>query len=234
MKKVIIVQARMRSKRLPGKILKEVLGKPLLSYQLERLKRVTSVDSVVVATSTNEADDPVANLCSSLGVLCSRGPELDVLARYYQTACEHKADIIARCTADCPLIDPELVSKTIDFFTDNLSRYDYIANGRDRSFPRGMDTEVFTFATLEQAHMESTRADEREHVTLHMYSNPEKFRCGSFHYRWTVDEQEDFDAVRAIIEKLYPDNPTFTISDIFTLLAKHPELASINLNIQQK
>ncbi|MBA2132303.1 cytidylyltransferase domain-containing protein [Capillibacterium thermochitinicola] len=241
MKKVIIVQARMGSTRLPGKVLREVLGKPLLEYQLERLARVRSSDMVVVATTDKEQDKPIVDLCRRLGVLFFRGPEEDVLARYYLAAREFGAEIVARITADCPIIDPAVVDQVFRFYLDHAGEYDYVSNARRRTYPRGMDTEVFSFHALEEAYREARREAEREHVTIFIYEHPERYRLGGveYHqdysrYRWTVDTEEDFQLIEKIITALYPKNPEFTLEDCLQLLAKYPEWEEINAHIKQK
>jgi len=241
MKKVIIVQARMGSTRLPGKVLREVLGKPLLEYQLERLARVRSSDMVVVATTDKEQDKPIVDLCRRLGVLFFRGPEEDVLARYYLAAREFGAEIVARITADCPIIDPAVVDQVFRFYLDHAGEYDYVSNARRRTYPRGMDTEVFSFHALEEAYREARREAEREHVTIFIYEHPERYSLGGveYHqdysrYRWTVDTEEDFQLIEKIITALYPKNPEFTLEDCLQLLAKYPEWEKINAHIKQK
>ena len=146
MKIVIIVQARMTSTRLPGKILLPVLGKPLLEYQIERLKRCNKADEIVIATTINSSDQPVVNLCERLGIAYYRGSECDVLARYFEAAVASQADVIVRVTSDCPVIDPTVIKQCIDFYLKHYPYYDYVSNSLQRTYPRGMDTEVFSFA----------------------------------------------------------------------------------------
>lgn len=241
MRKVIIVQARMGSTRLPGKVLREVLGKPLLEYQLERLARVRLSDLVVVATTDLEQDEPIVTLCRRLGVPFFRGPEEDVLARYYLAAREFGAEIVARITADCPIIDPAVVDQVFRFYLDHAGEYDYVSNVRRRTYPRGMDTEVFSFRALEESHREARREAEREHVTIFIKEHPERYRLGGveYHqdysrYRWTVDTEEDFQLIAKIITALHPENPRFTLEDCLQLLAEYPEWEKINAHIKQK
>ncbi|MDD2621248.1 MAG: glycosyltransferase family protein, partial [Syntrophomonadaceae bacterium] len=165
MQTVIIVQARMNSSRLPGKILKRVLDKTLLEYQLERLQRVKSADNLVVATTVNNSDDPVVELCKQLGVSYYRGSEEDVLSRYYYAAREYNAEALVRITADCPLIDPQVVDRVIAYYLRHMDSCDYVSNVSQRTYPRGMDTEVFTFSMLEEAHINALEISEQEHVT---------------------------------------------------------------------
>lgn len=241
MKTGIIVQARMTSTRLPGKVLKTVMGKPLLEYQIERLRRVKSADEIIIATTTNDTDLPLVQLCECLRIPYFRGSEEDVLSRYYGAASEHNLDIIVRVTSDCPLIDPLVIDKVIGFYLEHRSRYDYISNSLKRSYPRGMDTEVFSFVVLEEAYLEAQAQPAREHVTPFLYQHPERYRLGNVALekdesvqRWTVDTREDFELIRRILEALYPVNPEFTLEDILALLLKYPEWLGINAHVEQK
>lgn len=241
MKTVIIVQARMTSTRLPGKVLKEVLGKPLLEYQIERLRRVGLADEIVIATTTNDTDLPIVELCKRLGVPVMRGSEHDVLARYYAAAKLHLADVIVRVTSDCPVIDPAEIDALIRFYLDNRTVYDYISTGLVRTYPRGMDAEVFPFRVLEEAYLEAVGEPEREHVTPFIYLRPERYKLANYscqenfaHHRWTVDTAEDFELVRKIIETLYPANTHFDLMDIVDLLKIHPDWVAINAHVEQK
>jgi spore coat polysaccharide biosynthesis protein SpsF len=241
MKVVIIVQARMTSTRLPGKILKKVLGKSLLEYQIERLRRVKLADEIVIATTINETDEPVVKLCNSVSVPYFRGSEEDVLSRYYETAKAHQADLIARVTSDCPLIDPEVIDRVIKFYIDHQTKYDYVSNCLERTYPRGMDTEVFSFKVLQEAFLEATALPDREHVTPFIHRQPQRYSLASVNYsenqsdhRWTVDTPEDFQLIKKIIEVIYPKLPDFTLRDCLNLLEKNPEWSTINAHVQQK
>ena len=241
MKIVIILHARMTSTRLPGKVLYEVMGKPLLEYQIERLLRVRLVDEIVIATTTNDSDQPIVELCQRLGVAHYRGSEEDVLSRYYEAATEFEADVIIRVTSDCPLIDPGIMDEVIGLYIDNREKYDYVSNTLERTYPRGLDTEVFSMAALEKAHREARKKPEREHVTLFMYRQPEQFRLANSsstkdysQHRWTVDTPEDFKLIKLILKELFPINSRFTWLDVLYVLNKHPEWVEINAAIQQK
>jgi spore coat polysaccharide biosynthesis protein SpsF len=241
MKTLIVIQARMTSTRLPGKILKPVLGKTLLEYQLERLARVNNADGLVIATTTNETDQPIVDLCNALAVPVSRGSEADVLSRYYEAAMAHQADVVVRVTSDCPLIDTAVVSEIIGFYLAHADEYDYVSNTLDRTYPRGLDTEVFSFKLLEQAHREAIQPDEREHVTPFIYRNPQRYRLHQVKQsvdhsaeRWTVDTPEDFELIRRILEALYPQNPTFGQADVLALLDVHRDWRALNATIEQK
>jgi spore coat polysaccharide biosynthesis protein SpsF len=241
MRTVVIVQARMSSTRLPGKIMKQVLGRPLIDFLMERLSRVRLADQVVIATTTNPADDIVAEWCQSKSIPHIRGSEQDVLERYIQAAHQFNAQTIVRITSDCPLIDPALVDKMIAYYQMHQEHYDYMSNALERTYPRGMDTEVFSLAALEKAHEEARAPIERELVTIYMYWNPKRFRITNVpdikdrsQYRLTVDTPEDFELIRRMFETLYPKNPAFGVEDMVQLLEAQPDLAAINAHIEQK
>lgn len=237
----IFVQARMASTRLPGKVLKQVLGKPLLGFLLERLARVKGADACVVVTSINPKDDAIVGYCKENGIPCYRGPEEDVLTRFYQVAKERAPDAIVRICADCPLIDPEVVDLAISNYKSLAPSIDYLSNCLKRSYPRGMDTEVFSLQALEQAYTQAQTAAEREHVTPFIYQHPEFFQLQNLEYtrdfshlRLTVDTIEDFSLIAKILEGLYPQNKNFSLADVLKLLELHPELTQINAHVQQK
>ena len=234
----IIVQARMNSSRLPGKVLKDVLGKTLLEYQLERLKRVVNADKLIVATTINAIDDPIVDLCDRLSVLTCRGSELDVLSRYAEASRLFPSQSVVRITADCPLIDPTLINRTIDFY--RKSSLDYVSTDH-AVYPRGMDVEVFSSDMLNIANINALKSVDREHVTPYFYQNPDRFSIGSYsediqasHYRLTVDTPEDFQLVHILLEHLYPKIHEFNLEDILECLQKHPQWSNINQHIQQK
>lgn len=238
-KVALIVQARMASTRLPGKILRQVLNRPLLSYLVERLKRVRHNKALLIATTTNPLDDVVVAQCQKEGVSYFRGNEEDVLDRYVKAAEPLNIDTIVRITADCPLIDPQVIDDTIAFYF--AQKVDYASNSLVPSFPRGMDTEVFSLKALQRAAQEAHLPAEREHVTLYLYRHPERFRLASYryptdqsHYRLTVDTPEDLQLVAKILENLYPADPNFDLPKILHLLKLHPEWAEINRHIPQK
>jgi len=262
---IIIIQARMTSTRLPGKVLKTVLGKSLLEYQLERIRRVSAVipglngdpanschpelvsgskpyiHDIIVATTDKITDDPIVTLCNKLGITVFRGSEDDVLSRYYYAAVQASADTIVRITSDCPLIDPNIIDRVIDFYTAHSHEYSYVSNCLERTYPRGLDTEVFSFQALEQAFLRGNLPVHREHVTPYITQNPELFRQKNIAceqnlgmHRWTVDTQEDFDLIKVIIEKLYPENRNFTMHDVLLLFDIQPKLFFINAHVEQK
>lgn len=227
-----ILQARASSSRLPGKVLKPILGRPMLLHQIERLRRARALDEIVVATSDEPSDDPIEALCASAGIRCFRGSLNDVLDRFYQAALPYRPDLVVRLLGDCPLVDPELIDRVVAF--QQAGHYDLA--GADMSmFPDGLDLDVIPFPVLEGAWREAVRPSDREHVSLFITRQPERYRIGLLendvdlsHLRWTVDEPEDFEMVRRIYEALYPANPAFTTKDILDLLAKQPELSQLN------
>jgi len=231
----------MTSTRLPAKVMKQVLGKPLLEYQIERLKRVKLADQIVVATTINDTDQPIIDLCDRLSIPCYRGSEEDVLARYHGAAIANQADIVVRVTSDCPVIDPQVIDQAIQFYIDSHPKYDYVSNCLEGSYPRGMDTEVFTFKVLDEAFYQATAQSDREHVTPFIYRQSNRYKLRQVNYfenqgdyRWTVDMPEDFELIKKIIENLYPFKPDFTLEDCLALLFQNPEWNMINKHIQQK
>ncbi len=238
---VAIVQARMGSTRLPGKVLKEVLGKPLLGYLIDRVNNSRKIDDLVIATSVRESDDVIAAYCASHHVKCYRGSEDDVLSRYIEAAILNNADYIVRICSDSPLIDPAMLDEMVDEFLLNVPLYDYLSNTINQTYPLGMNAEIFSFGALQEAHLKGTLPCEREHVTPYIYGHPDRFKIGHKNLqtnlsklRLTVDVAEDFVLVKCIIERLYPSNPNFGLSDILALFKQDPELFKINFHIQQK
>ena len=242
MKTVIIVQARMQSQRLPGKVLMCVLDNSLLGHLIERLKHVQHADQVVVATTDETVDLPIVTYCEENEVHYFRGSQNDVLARYYFAARACAADVIVRITADCPLMDPQVVDDLICHYKEAEPQIDYLANVQERTFPRGMDVEVFNSRFLEEAFFEAKEPYEREHVTPYMYHHPEKYRSGVYKsgrkgladMRLTVDMPEDFTLVSRVIEGLYPENPSFSMDDVLGFMKQQPELQKINAHVKQK
>ncbi|MGJ9458020.1 cytidylyltransferase domain-containing protein [Oceanobacillus sp. CF4.6] len=241
MKVVAIIQARMGSTRLPGKILKQVLGKPLLEFQLERVSRSNYIDEILVATTDQHQDNAIVSLCQMMKITHYRGPEADVLKRYYKAASHIKADIVVRLTSDCPLIDPVQIDKVIQSYFLHQHPLQYVSNTLKRTLPRGMDTEVFSFQALKEASEKAESKADREHVTRYMINNPQDFNLTNVsnsknysHHRWTVDTLEDFTLINKIIETLYPHKPEFTMEDTIELLDTFPEWQLINTHIQQE
>lgn len=234
----MILQARTSSRRLPGKVLLPILGQPMLTRQIERLKCVSLVDHIVVATSDRHDDDSVAELAKRSGVDCHRGSLDDVLDRYYQAALPLQPDLVVRVTGDCPLADAGVIDGCIRFFRDG--GYDYASNALRPTWPDGLDVEVLTFAALRTAWECAETVFEREHVTPFIHRNPTLFRLGSYEadvdrsaLRWTVDEPADFTFVRRVYEALYPGDPHFDTAAILALLEDDPTLGKINTGIER-
>ncbi len=229
-----IVQARVSSTRLPEKVIKPILDKPMIIHELERLQRSKRIDKIVLATSREESDDALADVVSKNGVDVYRGDLDDVLDRYYQCAKEYTPKHVVRITGDCPAIDPVIVDAVIEkHLTDGN---DYTAT--TERFPDGLDTEIFRFSALETAWLKARLLSEREHVTLYFKNNAVLFRMGQFEcgqdlngMRWTVDEPRDFEFMCRVYEALYPENPHFGMRDILGLLELHPEMLEINGSI---
>jgi spore coat polysaccharide biosynthesis protein SpsF len=227
-----ILQARASSRRLPGKVLKPILGRPMLERQIERLRRARRMAALTVATSTDASDDPIAALCQSLTVECFRGSLDDVLDRFYQAALYASADTVVRLTGDCPLADPDEIDTVIQ--THKREGYDYTTNAlQPRRIPDGLDVEVIAMPCLEIAWREATLPSEREHVTPFIYNHPERFRfawqdrpADLSRLRWVVDEPDDFAFVSAVYEALYPADPAFTTADVLALLERRPDIAA--------
>lgn len=239
MKVIAIIQARMGSSRLPGKILKELAGQPILTRVVNRTRRAKTLDTAVVATTTQEIDKTIVHLCEKQGWPYFRGSEEDVLDRYYQAASAFEADAIVRITSDCPLIEPEIIDRVVGEFLSYYPEADYVSNTLVRTFPRGLDVEVMSFDTLARAWKEDNNLAWREHVTPYIYHNPEKFRIRNVsndvdysYMRWTVDTPEDLTFVRKIYEHF--QNDTFTWRQVLHLLELHPEWQEINRHVQQK
>lgn len=241
MKTIAIIQARMGSTRLPGKILKPVLGQPMLARQIERVKRAQTLDQIIVATTTDSLDAPIYRLANQLDIPSYRGSTNNVLDRFYQAALRFNADIIVRLTGDCPVIDPAVIDTTVTTF--HRSHSDYVSNVHRRSFPRGMDVEVFNFKTLELAWRQAKSNYDCEHVTAYIYAKPQRFKLktilappslGRPELRLTVDEPADLKLIRQIYQRLYPRKPNFNLQDIIILLDQHPKLTTINKAVIQK
>jgi spore coat polysaccharide biosynthesis protein SpsF len=228
-----ILQARMSSSRLPGKVLKPILGEPMLARQIERLRRATTIDRLMVATSNDRSDDPIAALCAGLGIDCFRGSLDDVLDRFCQAAEQHQPEQVVRLTGDCPLADPAVIDAVVRFHL--AGGYDYSSNTLHPTFPDGLDVEILRYAVLAEAGREATSAFQREHVTPFIHQQPKRYRLGDVRrspdlsaLRWTVDTAEDFELVSRIYAALYPTKPNFALDDIIALFKSSPDLAKIN------
>lgn len=237
-KTVAIIQARMGSTRLPGKVLMDLGGKTVLARVVQRVQRSRRVDEVVVATTESKQDTVLMEECERLGVLAIRGSSDDVLDRYWRAARERSAEIVIRVTSDCPLIDPELVDETVRVFL--AKNADYCSNVFPRRYPRGLDTEVFTFAALDRAWRQAREPHQREHVTPYFYEHPELFRIASAPgeedystHRWTLDTPEDLNLLRGIYESL-EGAETRSWREVLAFVETRPELMSLNAHVIQK
>ena len=239
MKVTAIIQARMGSSRLPGKILKDLCGQPAIVRMLERVRRATKLDQIIVATTTEQKDNTLVEMLEKVNQPYFRGSENDVLGRFYETWKQYGGGTIMRLTADNPLTDPDMVDDAVQVFGD--SDYDYLRYGVGLGLPLGMGMELFHAEGLEKAFHEAADPREREHVTPYFYWHPALFRCGEQRVhpdhsdlRWTVDTPEDYTLVREIYQELYPINPYFSYQDVLNAYEKHPEWRNINSTIEQK
>lgn len=241
-KTVAIIQGRMASSRLPGKILMDISGKPMLAWVVDQARKASLIDQVVVATTVDPTDDAVEKFCKENDILCYRGSMLDVLDRFYQAARFYQAGVVVRFTADCPLLDPHLVDQILrEFITQKA---DFAANRLPppftRTYPIGLDTEVATFAALERAWNEATAPHDREHVMPYLYEVENRFKVVRVEHeknygwvRWTVDTATDLELLRRLADRL-TDKPNFTWLDVLEIYLHEPGLAQINANVQHR
>jgi spore coat polysaccharide biosynthesis protein SpsF len=234
---VAVLQARMSSRRLPGKVLRPIRGRPILHLQIERLLRCRAIDRLVVATSINADDDAIVASCARLGVACRRGPLDDVLERFRLVAEAEAAEHVVRLTADCPLADWQVIDALVGLHLGGS--YDYTTNTLPRTFPHGLDCEIMTRDALLQAASGASSVHDREHVTPFLYRADSGFRVGhltcpldlSF-LRWTVDTLEDFRFVKGVYDELYGSKPNFTTGDVIELQFERPQLRFMNASAQ--
>lgn len=238
---VATIEARMTSTRLPGKVLKPILDRPVLEFLIERLQQVDYLDDIIVATTINDTDQPIIDLCNRLNVKYFRGSEEDVLKRVLEAAKSVSADIIVEITGDCPFVDPVIVNECIETFHEG--EYDYLSNAISTTFPNGLAVQVFPVHVLEQVNSLTSDQIDHEHVSIYIYEHPERYRLKNVEAKgelfWpelaiTLDTPEDYELIRIIFEELYPRNPTFSAIDIVRFLRSKPELININRNIRRK
>jgi spore coat polysaccharide biosynthesis protein SpsF (cytidylyltransferase family) len=234
---VAIIQARMASTRLPGKILAELAGKPLLYHVVSRVKQAKTINKVIVATTDKANDDETGKCCKKIKVDCFRGSEDDVLDRFYQAAKYFSANVVVRLTADCPLLDSSIIDQVVNVF--QKGNYDYVSNVIEPTYPDGLDTEVFSFETLERAWKEATLKSEREHVTPFIRKSSNLFRLANVKndvdlsaMRWTVDKPADLEFVRRVYAS-FGSYTLFGMADIVALLHAHPEMQKINVAFER-
>ncbi len=256
-KVVAIIQGRMSSSRLPGKILADIAGQPMLTRVYTRTSRAKTLDEVIFATTTDASDDPVAEYCDFSGIPYTRGSLFDVLDRYYQTALQAKADVVVRITADCPVIDPELIDNVVNTLLED--KYDFVCNRLPppwtRTYPIGLDVEASTFKVLKKAWKEAKEPQHREHAMPYFYEgvrlttvsrqlqtglSPRGFNIALLHhttdfgdYRWTVDTPEDLEFMREVYSR-FDGRDDFTWKEVLDLVHDDPELMKINAGVQHK
>ena len=239
---VAIIQARMGSSRLPGKVLRDIHGKPMLAWVVERTRKASCVSEVMVATTSDPSDDLIEQVCRQMSIPCFRGNIYDVLDRYYQAARDVQADVVVRITADCPLIDAGLINAVVKRFLEE--KVDFAANRLPppyhRTYPIGLDVEVVSFQALQRAWQEAKEKHEREHVLPYLYESPGRFKTltvdhetdlGS--YRWTVDTFEDLEFIQRLFT-LLPDPENFTWLDVLKIVKENPQLSEINAGVSHK
>jgi spore coat polysaccharide biosynthesis protein SpsF len=241
MKRVAIIQARMTSTRLPGKVMLDLDGKPLLVRQIERLERCTALDAICIATTTNETDDVLVESARRAGVLAFRGSETDVLSRYLGAAAHARAQLVVRITSDCPLIMPAIVDEVVRCALEDPP-CDYVSNTLTRRFPRGLDCEAIALAALERAGALATSVPAREHVTWFIHrERPELFTRREVvgdrddsDLRWTVDTVEDLAMVRALWGVARLGERDATYDELVAIARAHPEITALNKTVEQK
>jgi spore coat polysaccharide biosynthesis protein SpsF len=245
MKTVAIVQARMASTRLPGKVLREIAGKPMLEHVINRVKSSQMTDEIVIATSRNERDEPIVELAKRLNVVWFVGSEEDVLDRYLKAAKQVAADIVVRITGDCPLVDPHTIDRIVRRYIKLNVDYTrtLIDQNNSRSFPRGLDTEVFSINVLRKVHELAKKSREREHVTIFIYEHPKMFKIKIIEaeeslqrskYRLCVDVEEDLRLITEIYNRLYVPSGIIDIKEAIKLLDNNPNLQKINSHVKQR
>lgn len=245
MNTVAIIQARMGSTRLPGKVMRRLCGTTMLGWVVRRVKASPLVDDVVVATTDGSADDAIVDEALVHGALVHRGHETNVLSRYHGAATEVGADLIIRVTSDCPLYDPQVLTAMLERFRALVAageQVDYLSNGGNgRTWPRGLDTEIFTRNVLETVFRKASKDYELEHVTPYIYRHPDKFHIHRFsgavdhsRHRWTLDTIEDWRLIEAVYDALCDGERIFTTEEVLAFLDAHPEVVALNAHVQQK
>ena len=231
-----IIQARTRSERLPNKVLKEIEDTPMICHIINRIKRSRNVEQIILATTDKDSDKILLDIAEKFKIIGFAGDDDDVLERFFNAATSFSADPIVRITGDCPLVDPELLDIMIQIFLEN--KYDYISNTIERTFPDGLDIEIFSFDALKKAHQQAKWSSEREHVTPFIVKNQDLFRVYNYrnkqdlsNLRWCVDEEDDLLMVKQIFHEMITEQ-FFSTADIIDLISKNPKIAEINKNIK--
>ncbi|HSZ24807.1 MAG TPA: glycosyltransferase family protein [Cytophagaceae bacterium] len=233
-----IVQARMTSTRLPGKVMLPLMDKPLLVRMMDRVLESKNIGKAVVATTMDPEDDIIEEVCNKNKFEVFRGDRDDLLDRHYQAAKKYNADVVLKIPSDCPIIDSSIIDRVVAYFLDNDIKFDYVSNLHPASYPDGNDVEVMTMKSLEYAWKHADKKMEREHTTPYIWENPDKFKIGniswekgldySMSHRWTIDYKEDYQFIKTVFESLYPKKNKFTLEDILDLLDRKPGLSTIN------
>jgi spore coat polysaccharide biosynthesis protein SpsF len=228
----------MGSTRLPGKVMLPLAGKPLIIRMQERLSLSRYAGKIIIATTDDESDDQLFRLCKQNNLNIFRGHSLDLLDRHYRAAKKFNADVVIKIPSDCPLIDPEIIDKVIQYYISNRDKFDFVSNLHPPTYPDGNDVEIMSIKVLEDAWINAKKDFEREHTTPYIWENPDKFRIGnvvwetgldySMTHRFTIDYNEDYEFIKRIYDELYEDNKRFRLKDILALLEKKPEIKKIN------
>lgn len=241
MKILTVIQARRGSSRLPDKVSLPLAGRPLLLRMVERVQLAKLAGQIVVATTTDAADDALVALCEANGVAVFRGSPTDLLDRHYRAALVYGVDAVVKIPSDCPLIDPAVVDRVLGFYLETAGQYDFVSNLHPATYPDGNDVEVMPLGALETAWREARRPLEREHTTPFFWENPGRFRLAnvawetgldySMSHRFTIDYRADYDLIKAVYDQLYAANPAFGLDDILTLLKQRPDIYALNASL---
>ncbi len=237
-KAVIVVQARMSSTRLPGKVMMPILGKSLLVRMIERLQMVRHEVTIVIATTVSNEDDIIVLEAEMLGIPFYRGSINNLVDRHYKAAKIHGADLVLKIPSDCPLIDPQVIDEVLDHYFANREKFDYVSNLHPATWPDGNDVEVMTIECLEKAWQHAAQGMQQEHTTPYIWENAGKFRIGnvswssgldySMSHRFTIDYADDYEFIKRVFEELYPAKKNFSCDDILELLVRKPEIYQLN------
>ena len=235
---VTIIQARIGSSRLPGKVILPLAGKPLLLRLYERVALSKYAGEIVIAITEDESDNELAVLCQNNYLNFFRGSTIDLLDRHFKTAKKYNADAVVKIPSDCPLLDSDIIDKVILYYINNSDKFDFVSNLHPASYPDGNDVEIMSFDALERAWINAKKNFEREHTTPFIWENPDKFRIGnvlwetgldySMTHRFTIDYKEDYEFIKRVYDELYHINPSFGLNDILSLLKEKPEIKKIN------
>jgi spore coat polysaccharide biosynthesis protein SpsF len=235
---VTVIQSRMASTRLPGKVMMPLACKPLLYRMHERVAASKLSGEIIIAATEEETDVPIIQLCEENNLNYYRGHSTDLLERHYKAAKKFNADVVVKIPSDCPLIDPNIIDKVIKYFIENFPKYDFVSNLHPATYPDGNDIEVMTMKSFEDARQNAKLPLEREHTTPYFWENPDKFRIGnvtwetgldfSMTHRFTIDYKEDYEFIKTVYDELYSENNMFILDDILNLLDDKPEIKRIN------